>query len=107
MNSYYYLSDSQVKSLLNALKNSRDSTVQETLNDISFQYEKSKSVDETHKANAVKKLAKIDSKSCLNEDLMVDSDGIVSQSSTGAYVQCWVWVDNEVKTRKTRKRATQ
>ena len=39
-----------------------------------------------------------------NEEIVVDDDALVSSDKTGAYVQCWAWVDNDAKPKKTRKR---
>jgi len=32
------------------------------------------------------------------------SNALVASSKNGAYVHCWVWVENSVKPRRTRKK---
>lgn len=104
MQGYYYLSNQQVKTLLNALKNAKDKPTYDLLESIKYQSTKQDVDNSKYRLAAANKLTKIDSKACNNEELLVDDDALVSSSNTGAYVQCWLWVDNDVKPKRTRKR---
>ena len=51
----------------------------------------------------VEKFNTINSDLVSNEEISVDVDALVATSKNGAYVHCWVWVENAVKPRRTRK----
>lgn len=104
MQGYYYFNAQEVKTLLNALKNAKDKQTYELLESIRYQSVKQEVDNAKYRLAAMNKLTKIDSKACNNEELLVDDDALVSSSNTGAYVQCWLWVDNDVKPKRTRKR---
>ena len=104
MNSYYFLSENQVLSLLYQARASKDPIVKETLDQLNYQLNKAKADNSIYRLAAQSKLSKIDVKSVNNEELVVDDDALVSSSSTGAYVQCWVWVENDSKPKRTRKK---
>jgi len=53
---------------------------------------------------AVEKFKTINSDLVSNEEISVDVDALVASSKNGAYVHCWVWVENAVKPRRTRKK---
>lgn len=53
----------------------------------------------------VEKFKTINSNFIINEEISVDDDALVSLTKTGAYVHCWVWVENTEKPRRTRKKA--
>jgi len=53
---------------------------------------------------AVEKFKTINSDLVANEEISVDDDALVASTKTGAYVHCWVWVENSVKPRRTRKK---
>jgi hypothetical protein len=53
---------------------------------------------------AVEKFKTINSDLVSNEEISVDDDALVASTKTGAYVHCWVWVENAVKPRRTRKK---
>ena len=53
---------------------------------------------------AVEKFKTINSALVANEEISVDDDALVASTKTGAYVHCWVWVDNTTKPRRTRKK---
>jgi hypothetical protein len=74
------------------------------LNQLQYQSVKQEVDNAKYRLAAMNKLTKIDSKACNNEEILVDDDALVSSSNTGAYVQCWLWVDNDVKPKRTRKR---
>jgi hypothetical protein len=52
----------------------------------------------------VEKFNTINSDLVSNEEISVDVDALVATSKNGAYVHCWVWVENAVKPRRTRKK---
>lgn len=104
MNSYYFLSENQVLSLLYQARSSKDPVVRDAISQLDYQLNKAKSDNSIYRLAAQNKLTKIDAKSYNNEELLVDDDALVSSSNTGAYVQCWVWVENETKPKRTRKK---
>ena len=53
---------------------------------------------------AVEKFKTINSDLITNEEISVDDDALVASTKTGAYVHCWVWVDNAAKPKRTRKK---
>jgi hypothetical protein len=53
---------------------------------------------------AVEKFKTINSDLVTNEEISVDDDALVASSKNGAYVHCWVWVENAVKPRRSRKK---
>jgi hypothetical protein len=104
MYGYYYLSNQQIKTLLNALKTVKDSSAYEIASSLKFQSDKNDAENSKFRLAAANKLTKIDSKSYNNQELLVDDDALVSSTNTGAYVHCWLWVDNDVKPKRTRKK---
>jgi hypothetical protein len=54
---------------------------------------------------AVEKFKTINSELVANEEISIDDDALVASTKTGAYVHCWVWVENAVKPKRTRKMA--
>ena len=55
-------------------------------------------------SNAVQMLKGVSDYLVSNEEISVDVDALVASTKTGAYVHCWVWVENAVKPRRTRKK---
>jgi hypothetical protein len=53
---------------------------------------------------AIEKFNSINSDLINNEEVSVDDDALVAASKSGAYVHCWVWVENTAKPRRTRKK---
>jgi hypothetical protein len=103
---YYNLNDGQVKMILDTVKIRGDRAVDDLKIDLQYQYSKITADQSKYRLAAMNKLSKIDSKAVNNEELVMDDDALVSSSNTGAYVQCWLWVDNDVKPKRTRKKAT-
>jgi aconitase B len=104
MNGYYYLNQNQVSSLLSILKNTRNQEEKQLLESLVYQLQNAQVDNTKYRTTAFEKLTKIDSTAVKNEELMVDEDALVSSSKTGAYVQCWVWVESDVKPKRTRKK---
>ena len=104
MNGYYYLSENQILSLIYQARSSKDPVVKDALNQLDYQLNKAKAENSNYRLAAQNKLSKLDSKAYNNDELVVDDDALVSSTATGAHVQCWVWVENDVKPKRTRKR---
>ena len=105
MNSYYCLSEQQILSLMHLARSSKDPVVKETINELNYQLKKNTVDSSKYRLAAVNKLSKLDVKAWNNDEILVDDDALVSSSKSGAYVQCWVWVENETKPKRTRKKA--
>ena len=53
---------------------------------------------------AVEKFKTINADLVTNEEVSIDDDALVASTKTGAYVHCWVWVENAIKPKRTRKK---
>jgi vacuolar-type H+-ATPase subunit H len=104
MNGYYYLSENQILSLIYQARSSKDPVVKEAVNQLNYQLNKAKAENTNYRTAAQNKLSKLDAKAFNNDELAVDDDALVSATANGAHVQCWVWVENDIKPRRTRKR---
>lgn len=104
MNSYYFLSESQILSLIQQARSSKDPVVRETINQLDYQLNKAKADNTNYRLAAMNKLSNLDARAWKNDELAIDDDALVSSTSSGAFVQCWVWVENNVKPKRTRKK---
>jgi hypothetical protein len=104
MNSYYFLNENQILSLIQQARSSKDPVVRETIIQLDYQLNKAKNDNSAYRLAAQNKLSKMDAKSWNSDELAIDDDAVVSSTPTGAYVQCWVWVENDVKPKRTRKK---
>ena len=104
MNSYYFLNENQILSLIHQARSSKDPVVRETVTELDYQLNKAKAENSVYRLAAQNKLSKLDVKAWNNEELAIDEDALVSSTPSGAFVQCWVWVDNDVKPKRTRKK---
>jgi hypothetical protein len=104
MNSYYFLSENQILSLIQQARSSKDPVVRETITELDYQLNKAKADNSIYRLAAQNKLSKIDVKAYNNDELTIDDDALVSSTSSGAYVQCWVWVENDTKPKRSRKK---
>ena len=104
MNSYYFLNENQILSLIHQARSSKDPVVRETVTQLDYQLNKAHVDNSIYRLAAQNKLSKLDSKAWNNEELTIDDDALVSSTSTGAFVQCWVWVENDVKPKRSRKK---
>jgi hypothetical protein len=104
MNSYYFLSENQILSLIQQARSSKDPVVRETITQLDYQLNKAKTDNSIYRLAAQNKLSKIDAKAYNNDELAIDDDALVSSTSSGAYVQCWVWVENDTKPKRSRKK---
>lgn len=104
MNSYYFLSEDQVLSLMHQARQSKDPVVKDAILQLDYQLNKSRTDNSSYRLAAQNKLSKLDTKAWNNDELTIDDDALVSSSTTGAYVQCWVWVENDTKPKRTRRK---
>lgn len=104
MNSYYFLSENQILSLIQQARSSKDPVVRETVTQLDYQLNKAKADNSVYRLAAQNKLSKLDVKAYNNDELAIDDDALVSSTPTGAFVQCWVWVDNDTKPKRSRKK---
>lgn len=104
MNSYYFLSENQILSLIQQARSSKDSIVRETITQLDYQLNKAKAENSIYRLAAQNKLSKLDSKAWNNDELAIDDDALVSATPSGAFVQCWLWVENDVKPKRSRKK---
>ncbi len=104
MNSYYFLSENQILSLIQQARSSKDPIVRETITQLDYQLNKAKVDNSIYRLAAQNKLSKLDSKAWNNDELAIDDDALVSSTPSGAFVQCWLWVENDVKPKRSRKK---
>lgn len=57
-----------------------------------------------YKGLALEKFNNLNADLVSNEELTIDDDALVAVSNKGAYVHCWVWVENITKPKRTRKK---
>lgn len=100
MSTYVYITQNEYDKLINSLKSTKNFDLIES---IKFQYEKSIDSNPSYKLAAKNLLSKLDNKLFEQDELLVDEDAIVSENDHGAYVQCWVWVNSQQKSRKSKK----
>lgn len=103
MNGYYFLSENQILALINQTRSSKDPVVKDTIDELDYQLNQAKKDNASFRLAAQNKLSKIDAKAYNNEELLIDEDALVSSSKTGAYVQCWLWVDAETKPKRSKR----
>lgn len=100
MSNYYLLSDKEYKTILKNL-NIKNYDMYELKNTLEYQHNKLNSDNDIYVLAAKNYLSKNMPKLYENEEIVVDEDANVSVMEDGAYVQCWVWVENNKK--KIRK----
>jgi hypothetical protein len=105
---YLYLDEAEMLLIKNLLQKNKD----EESKNLSLKLESYKNTywDLKNKnfANyrnlAVEKFKTINSDLVANEEISVDDDALVASTKTGAFVHCWVWVENAAKPKRTRKK---
>ena len=105
---YLYLDEAEMLLIKNLLQKNKD----EESKNLSLKLESYKNTywDLKNKnfANyrnlAVEKFKTINLDLVTNEEISVDDDALVASTKTGAYVHCWVWVENAAKPKRTRKK---
>lgn len=105
---YLYLDEAEVlliKNLLQKNKDEESNSLLLKLESYKNTYWDLKNKNFTNYRNlAVEKFKTINSDLITNEEISVDDDALVASTKTGAFVHCWVWVENAVKPKRTRKK---
>lgn len=105
---YLYLDEAEMLLIKNLLQKNKD----EESNSLILKLDsykntywdlKNKNFD-NYRNLAVEKFMTINSDLIAKEEISVDDDALVASTKTGAFVHCWVWVENTVKPRRTRKK---
>lgn len=104
MSKYFYLNDDEYKVLLKNLSNKKVHENNELVNNLKYQFNKLNSRNDSYILAAKNLFAKQLPKMFDNEDILVDEDANISTTEDGAYVQCWVWIDNS-SGKKTKRAA--
>ena len=105
---YLYLDETEMLLIKNLLQKNKD----EESKNLSLKLESYKNTYwdlknknfSNYRNLAVEKFKTINSDLITNEEISVDDDALVASTKTGAYVHCWVWVDNAAKPKRTRKK---
>lgn len=105
---YIYLDESELMIIKNALSKSKDeesSKICLKLDNYKNNYWDLKNKNFANfKSLAFEKLNNLNSDLLANEELSIDDDALVAVSKAGAYVHCWLWVENAAKPKRTRKK---
>jgi hypothetical protein len=105
---YLYLDEAEMLLIKNLLQKNKD----EESKNLSLKLESYKNTYwdlknknfSNYRNLAVEKFKTISSDLVTNEEITVDDDALVASTKTGAYVHCWVWVENAAKPKRTRKK---
>lgn len=105
---YIYLDESELLLIKSALLKSKDESSSTLCSKIelyknNFWSDKNKNHN-VYKNLAVDKFVNLNPSLIENEEITFDDDALVASSKNGAYVHCWVWIDNVVKPKRTRKK---
>ena len=105
---YIYLDESELLLIKSALLKSKDESSSTLCSKIelyknNFWSDKNKNHN-VYKNLAVDKFVNLNPSLIENEEITFDDDALVSSLKNGAYVHCWVWIDNVVKPKRTRKK---
>lgn len=105
---YIYLDESELLLIKSALLKSKDESSSALCSKIelyknNFWSDKNKNHN-VYKNLAVDKFVNLNPSLIENEEITFDDDALVASSKNGAYVHCWVWIDNVVKPKRTRKK---
>lgn len=103
MSKYYFLNDWEYKHLLKILSTKKSVEDIEIKKSLEFQNKQLKKDNGSYVLAATNLLMKNYSKQYESEDLLIDNDANVSLMDDGAYVQCWLWVNNDKKTKRANK----
>ena len=106
---YIYLDEAEMLLIKNLLLKNKD----EEYKNLNAKFDSYKNnywdlknkVFNNYKNLAVEKINNLNSDLILNEEVTIDDDALVATSKSGAYVHCWVWVDNTTKPKRTRKKS--
>lgn len=105
---YIYLDESELLLLKNSLlKNKDDESTKlcHKLDNYKNNYWDMKNKNfANYKSLAVEKVNNLNADFISDEEITIDDDALVAVSKKGAFVHCWLWVENAVKPRRTRKK---
>jgi hypothetical protein len=105
---YIYLDEAEMLLIKNLLQKNKD----DEYKSLSAKFDSYKNnywdmknkVFSNYKNLAVEKIKNLNSDLITNEEVSIDDDALVAASKNGAYVHCWLWVDNNAKPKRTRKK---
>jgi hypothetical protein len=103
---YVMLTEDELKMLKNDYKLTKSTRAKELLLKLDYSFKMANKDNKSFIEKAITKFNDMNADLVKSESVVIDDDAIVSSDKTGAYVQCWAWVDNDIKVKKTRKRAT-
>jgi hypothetical protein len=105
---YLYLDEAEmllIKNLLQKNKDEESKNLSLKLESYKNTYWDLKNKNYSNYRNlAVEKFKTINTDLITNEEISIDDDALVASTKAGAYVHCWVWVENAAKPRRTRKK---
>ena len=101
---YVMLTEDELKMLKNDYKQTKSIRAKELLLKLDYTYKIANKDNKSYVEKVITKFESMNSDLIKNEEIVVDDDALISSDKTGAYVQCWAWVDNDAKPKKTRKR---
>lgn len=105
---YLYLDEAEMLLIKNSLQKNKDDDSKMLVAKIdSYKnnyWDLKNKVFSNYKNLAIEKFNNMNSDLIANEEITVDDDALVATSKSGAYVHCWVWVDNVTKPKRTRKK---
>ena len=103
MAKYFYINDEEYKLLIKKLNDAKSQENYELKKNLEYQFKKLSSEDNSYVLAAKNTLYKNFAKYYENEEIILDDDANVSATENGAYVQCWLWVDSNLKNKKIKK----
>ena len=105
---YLYLDEAEMLLIKNSLQKNKDDDSKMLVAKIdSYKnnyWDLKNKVFSNYKNLAIEKFNNMNSDLIANEEISVDDDALVASTKTGAFVHCWVWIENTVKPRRTRKK---
>lgn len=105
---YIYLDEAEMLLIKNLLLKNKD----EEYKSLSAKFDSYKNnywdtknkIFSNYKNLAVEKIKNLNSDLISNEEVTIDDDALVAASKNGAYVHLWLWVENNTKPKRTRKK---
>ena len=105
---YLYLDEAEMLLIKNSLQKNKDEDSKTLISKIdSYKnnyWDMKNKVFSNYKNLAIDKFKSLNSELIANEEISIDDDALVAASKNGAYVHCWVWVENTTKPKRTRKK---
>ena len=105
---YLYLDEVEMLLIKNSLQKNKDEDSKKLIAKIdSYKnnyWDMKNKIFNNYKNLAIDKFNNMNADLIANEEISVDDDALVALSKSGAYVHCWVWVDNTTKPKRTRKK---